>query len=149
MFEQDEAVSSFEISIDLPAPPQRAWQFVVEHGAEVEPLTFEPQGEQGIGTLNHVRRRILGVPIRAVSRTTAWEPPRRCAFESTKPTWPVTAHIVELFEPSAAGTHHVISYQVRPSGVVGHLVAPVFAAFMKRNRRQYQRRLRDALHRTT
>ncbi len=76
--------------------------------------TLEPRGEQCVGTLNDLSGRIAGIPIRAVSRTVEWDPPSRCAFESVKPSWPISARIVETFEPSGTGTRHTIHYEVTP-----------------------------------
>ena len=139
-------MASFETTTDLPASPATSWAFVVDHGREIEPLTFEPEGVQGVGTRNRLSGRILGVPIRGVSRTVAWEPPTRCVFESVEPAWPVRTRITETFDASESGTLHVIRYDVTPVGVVGRLAAPLFCALMKRSRKRYQRRLRAALH---
>jgi len=138
-------VASFESTITLPASPERSWEFVVEHGREIEPLTFQPEGIQRVGALNHLSGRILGVPIRGVSRTVAWDPPFRCEFESVTPTWPVRTRIVETFEPTGSGTRHAIRYDVLPSGLLGRLAAPVVCRLMKRSREVYQRRLQAAL----
>lgn len=132
-------------SIDLPASPADAWAFVVERGDEIEPLRFEPEGEQGVGVLNHLRSRSRWLPLRAVSRTTEWDPPHRCSIVSAQPTWPVTAHIIETFKAHEGGTTHTISYEVTPRGPVGRVVAPVLSRLMRRNRRQYQARLQAAL----
>lgn len=142
-------MSSFETTIALPATPEVAWAFVVERGEEVEPLRFEPQGAQAVGTLNQLSGRVFGViPVRGVSRTTVWDPPTRCAFDSIKPSWPVRAHITETFTPANDCTQHTIHYDLTPSGWVGQLVAPLFCRLMKRSRRLYQERLRDALARS-
>ena len=139
-------MSSFETLIELPATPEVAWAFVVERGEEVEPLRFEPQGAQAVDTLNHLSGREFGViPIRGVSRTTVWDPPRTCAFESIKPSWPVRARITETLTPANGCTHHSIHYEITPRGWIGRLAAPLFCRVMKRSRRLYQERLRDAL----
>ena len=138
-------VASFECVVDLPAPPEVAWAFVVERGAEIEPLRFEPEGPQGVGTLNRLSGRVLGVPIKGLSRTVVWQPPDRCAFESIRPGWPVRTRIDEQFESQQGGTRHSIRYDVAPSGFVGRLAAPLVCALMRRSRRQYQERLRTAL----
>lgn len=138
-------VTSFVCILELPAPPESAWAFVVAHGESIEPLRFEPQGAQGVGTLNRLSGRIGGVPIRGLSRTTAWDPPNRCVFESVKPSWPVRTRITETFDPSTAGTRHSILYEIVPRGIVGKLAAPVFSKLMERSRKLYQQRLRDAL----
>jgi hypothetical protein len=138
-------VVSFVSTIDLPASPESSWAFVVDHGGELEPLDFEPRGEQCVGTLNDLSGRIAGIPIRAVSRTVEWDPPSRCAFESVKPSWPISARIVETFEPSGTGTRHTIHYEVTPGGLLGRLPALLVCRLMRRSRRQYQERLRDAL----
>ena len=90
--------------------------------------------------------RLLGRNLVTVSRTTQWAPPSRCAFESVTPARPVVARITEEFEPDdLGGTRHTITYEVVPTGLIGHLVAPILAAAMIRSRRRYQRRLRAAL----
>jgi hypothetical protein len=139
-------VKSFETVVELPAPPEVSWAFVVDHGSEIEPLSFEPQGTQGVGTLNKLRGRLFGViPLRAVSRTIGWDPPSSCRFESVTPSWPVRTHIDERFEASSAGTRHVIRYEVEGRGIIGWLVAPLVAKAMERSRHAYQARLRSAL----
>lgn len=126
--------------------PAVSWQFVVERGHEVEPLRFEPQGEQGVGTRNHLGPPVIGRWFTAVSRTVEWSPPSRCVFESVRPARPVRARITEEFHARpGGGTTHTITYEVVPTMVVGRLVAPVLAAVMIRNRRGYQRRLAQAL----
>ncbi|MDQ1402136.1 MAG: Polyketide cyclase / dehydrase and lipid transport [Actinomycetota bacterium] len=138
-------MSRFRSTIQLPVPPEEAWAFVVEHGSEIEPLKFEPQGPQAVGTLNHLSGRVLGLPIKGISRTVVWNPPAQCVFESVKPSWPIRTVITEDFVSTAIGTEHLIRYEVTPRGVVGRVVAPVVCALMKRSRRHYQARLRAAL----
>ena len=136
---------SFVSTVDLPASPEASWAFVVEHGGELEPLIFEPRGEQRVGTLNDLPGRINGIPIGAVSKTVEWDPPRRCAFESVKPSWPIRTRIVETFGSLVTGTRHTIHYEVTPRGLLGHLPAQLVCRLMRRSRRNYQELLRDAL----
>jgi hypothetical protein len=138
-------MASFVSTIDLPASPESSWAFVVERGGEIEPLNFEPRGEQRVGTLNDLSGRIAGIPMRAVSRTVAWEPPRRCAFESVRPSWPISTMVTETFEASDSGAQHTIRYEVTPCGLLGRLPALLVCRLMRRSRRQFQERLRDAL----
>ena len=136
-------------TIDLPASPESSWKFVVDRGDEIEPLKFESRGEQRAGTLNDLSGRMAGIPIRVVSRTVEWDPPRRCVFESVKPSWPISTRIIETFEPSRTDTRHTIHYEVTPSGLLGRLPALLVCRLMRRSRRQYQERLRDALFKDT
>ena len=137
---------SFEIIATLPASPSASWAFVVDHGPDIEPLTFTPRGTQGPGVLNDLAGRMFGIiPIRGVSRTLVWKPPLRCVFESVKPAWPVRTLITESFEPEGVGTRHCIHYDVAPVGLVGCVAAPLVSKMMKRSRAQYQMRLRAAL----
>jgi hypothetical protein len=145
---QTPAVASFVITIDLPASPEASWAFVVDRGDEIEPLSFAPRGEQRVGALNDLSGRIVGTPIRAVSRTVEWDPPNACVFESVKPSWPIGTRITETFETSDAGTLHTIRYEVTPNGPLGALPALLVARLMRRSRMHYQRRLRDALARS-
>ena len=138
-------MGSFVSVVELPASPATCWAFVVEHGAEIEPLSFEPEGAQGVGTMNRLSGRVLGVPISGVSRTLVWNPPERCVFESVKPSWPIRTLITEDFEPSATGTRHSIHYEVTPRGMVGLLAAPLVCSLMQRSRRRYQERLKAAI----
>jgi hypothetical protein len=139
-------MTSFESTMQLSATPAAAWAFVVERGREIEPLRFDPQGAQAVGTLNHLSGRVLGVlPLRGVSRTLVWDPPTTCVFESIKPSWPVRARITETFTPVGTGTRHCIRYEVTPRGLIGQLAAPIFCRLMRRSRRRYQARLRAAL----
>ena len=138
---------SFRSEIVLRASPDVAWQFIEERGREIERFSFEPQGEQAPGVINHIVMRFLGLPVRAQSRTVTWDPPAVCAFESVKPAWPVTTKITESFRPIDVGTQHVIEYDVAGRGLVGRVVAPMFCRMMRRDRRRYQERLRGALAR--
>jgi hypothetical protein len=140
-------MANFEIVVQLAASPEASWAFVVDHGEDIEPLTFRPRGVQGPGVLNDLTGRLLGIiPIRGVSRMLAWEPPVRCVFESVKPAWPVRTLITETFEPEDGGTRHCIRYEVAPIGAIGRAAAPLVAKLMKRSRTQYQIRLQAALN---
>jgi hypothetical protein len=138
-------VAQFLSTVVLPVRPDHAWRFVEERGSEVEPAEFEPRARQAVGVLNDLSFRVLGLRLRAVSRTVAWDPPVVCRFESVKPSWPVTSFITEEFRPRGAQTEHVIEYRVEGRGVVGACAAPILCRVMKRNRNQYQQRLRAAL----
>lgn len=112
-------MAGFEIVAELPASPAASWAFVVDHGEDIEPLTFTPRNPQAPGVLNDLTGRVFGIiPIRGVSRTLVWEPPARCVFESVKPAWPVRTLITESFEPVARGTRHRIYYDIVPVGPV-------------------------------
>lgn len=139
-------MASFVSAVELPANPETAWSFVVNHGETIEPLRFEPKGEQGVGTLNQLSGRLGGIiPIKGTSRTVEWTPPSRCVFESVKPAWPVQTRITETFELHDGGTRHSIRYEVSPVGLVGKMAAPVVCRLMERSRRTFQQRLRAAL----
>jgi hypothetical protein len=139
-------VSFFESTVELPTTPEVSWAFVVEHGREIEPLSFEPQGVQAVGTLNRLSGKVLGViRISGVSRTVVWDPPTRCVFASVKPSWPIRTLITEDFAPTGTGTRHSIRYEITPRGPIGHLAAPIVCRLMKRSRKLYQERLRAAL----
>ena len=114
----------------------------VRHGEVIE---FEPRAPQSVGVLNDIRVRVFGFSFRAVSSTVTWDPPSTCAFESVRPSWPVTTRITEQFRRLDGRTEHVIDYEVIARGAVGSVVAPVFCRLMQRNRHQYQERLRIAL----
>lgn len=137
--------SSFRLISMLPVTSEIAWRFVVEHGHEIEVISFEAQSTQGVGTLNRLTFRFLGMSLHAVSRTVTWDPPSKCVFESVKPSWPVTMRITEEFSARHATTEHTINYEITSKGVIGSIVAPILCRLMKRNRRQYQERLRLAL----
>ena len=108
-------MASFVSTIDLPASPEASWAFVVDRGGEIEPLSFEPRGAQGVNMLNDLSGRIAGIPIRAVSRTVVWDPPERCVFESVKPTWPISTRITETFALSGRrhSAHHPLRGETR------------------------------------
>jgi hypothetical protein len=127
--------------------PEVAWRFVVEHGGEIEVLTFEPRAPQAPGVLNDISGRMMGMRFRAVSRTVVWDPPSRCVFESVKPSWPVTTRITEEFRSRGGSTEHIIDYEIHGRATIGSVVAPILCRMMKRNRRKYQERLRHALER--
>ena len=131
------SVASFRSVVVLPVRPEVAWRFVVEHGGEIEVLNFEARAPQAPGVLNDISARIMGMRFRAVSRTVVWDPPSSCAFESVKPSWPVTARITEEFRSRGASTEHIVDYEVGRRALIGSVVAPILCRMMKRNRRKY------------
>ena len=99
-----------------------------------------------MGTLNHVAFTVLGKRLVAISRTTIWDPPFRCAFESVTPTRPVRVLVNEEFHANdLGGTRHEITYEVTANHRIANPIASIVAAAMIRNRRQYQDRLCAAL----
>ena len=109
-------------------------------------VRYEPEGgTMGLGIRNLIHLRIMGVPIRMASMTTAWEPGQRMEFRSIRPSRPVVAEATHRFEPSNDGTIYTWSMGFIPTGLGGRPIAALAAGVFQRNAREQQRRVKIVL----
>lgn len=83
-------VIRFKETVDLATTSERAFWFTVtpDKPADIDPAVdyWQPQElPPGIGTDNHFNMRILGVPVRMVSRFVEFDPPHRFAIVGVRP----------------------------------------------------------------
>lgn len=141
-------VATFEQSIILPVPPERAFDLIgdPQNGPRIDPMIRSYQPEGGVmreGGRNNICGRMFGLPYRAVSETTVWEPPRRMVLDTVKPARPVHMTLTQLFEPHPEGTR--LTYRMEMSGTMpgGAVVARAVRWFVARNFRQAVPRVLD------
>ena len=126
-----------EATVVLPAPPDRAWTFVLRWEEQprwirdaVWVRVLSPERE-GVGARIEVRNRVLHVPLFSEQlEVTAWDPPRRLemthrGFVRGVGTW--------WFEPDAAGTRFTWTEELSlPIPILGELALWVYRPFMRR-----------------
>lgn len=134
----------FEDSVVLPVQPERAFAIIgdPENGPRIDPMItpYEPEG--GVmrkGGRNHIRGRAFGLPIRVISVTREWDPPRRMVLENVKPARPVRMTLTQTFEPHPDGT--LLTYHADIAGFAP--AAAAFRWFVARNFRRAKPRLLD------
>jgi hypothetical protein len=103
----------------------------------------------GLGVQNQMRLRVLGMPIKLTSVTTAWEPGERMEFRSVKPSRPAVGLAAHRFESCAEGTSYTWSMEFTPTGFGGRLMAALGAVMLERNARAQQERVRVVLEAAT
>ena len=124
----------FEGSVVLPVPPEQAFAIVgdPDNGPKIDPMIrrYEPEGgAMREGGHNNIRGRAFGFPIRMVSITREWDPPRRMVLESVKPARPVRMTLTQTFEPHPEGT--LLTYRADIDGFGPAAIA--FRWFISRN----------------
>jgi carbon monoxide dehydrogenase subunit G len=129
----------FEGSVVLHATPDRAFAIIgdPENGPKIDPMITRYEPEGGVmheGGRNHIRMRAFGIPIRVVSITREWQPPRLMVLENVKPTRPVRMTLTQTFEPHPEGT--LLTYRAEINGF-----APAAALFRWLVARNFQRAL--------
>lgn len=132
----------FEESFVLPVTPDRAFAIIGDpmNGPKIDPMIvrYEPEGgAMREGGRNHIRGRAFGLPIRIVSVTREWDPPRRMVLENVKPAHPVRMTLTQTFEPHPDGT--LLTYHAEISGFAP--AAAVFRWFIARNFRRAKPRV--------
>ena len=63
-------------------------------------------GAMALGTRNHIRFKMWGLPLTATSLVTEWEPGSRKMLENVKPSRPTRAIATHSFEPADSGCRH-------------------------------------------
>ncbi len=107
---------------------------------------YEPEG--GVmrqGGRNNIRGRMFGIPIRIVSVTREWDPPRRMVLENIKPSRPVRMTLTQTFEPHPDGT--LLTYRAEIGGFAP--AAAAFRWFVARNFRRARLRVLDVVREQT
>ncbi len=130
--------TAFSVATRIRATPERVFWFLADPSTAsvIDPAvrSYEPEGgTMGLGVRNHIRMKMLGVPVKLMSETIEWEPGRRMGFRSIKPRRPVIGVATHLFEPCPEGTLYTWSMDFVPTGVGGRLVAGFSAALLGRN----------------
>ncbi len=140
----------FSVSTLIHASPEQAFWFLADPltASIIDPavVSYEPEGgTMGLGVTNHIRMRMLGVPLKLTSETIEWEPGRSMGFRSLKPARPAVAVARHLFEQGADGAVYTWSMEFLPTGFGGRIVAGAGAALLERNARAQQQRVRRVL----
>ena len=138
----------FEESLVLPVRPDRAFAIIgdPENGPRIDPMISHYEPEGGVmreGGRNHIRGRAFGIPIRVVSVTREWDPPRRMVLENIKPAHPVRLRLTQTFEPHPHGT--LLTYHADIDGFGP--AARIFRWFIARNFRRAKPRVLDLFRR--
>ena len=142
--------SGFATTTHIRVPPAAVFRFLADPltASVIDPAVvhYEPEGgTMGLGVHNHILLRIMGIPMKLTSETTAWKPGQWMEFRSIRPTWPVIAVATHRFQPSPGGTTYTWSMEFVPTGLGGRLVAALSAAMFERNARAQQQRVRVVL----
>lgn len=138
---------------ELAVPVAAAWALLSDTPRMValDPLlvAYEPErGTLEVGTLNRVTARVGPFRTRLTTRTEALEPGRRAVFVSVRPRFPVRVRAEDTLEPTGAGCRYTVAMTVTPTlPVIGHLLAPLIARRIARQRQQLIGRLREELTR--
>lgn len=130
--------TAFSVATRIRATPERVFWFLADPSTAsvIDPAvrSYEPEGgTMGLGVRNHIRMKMLGVPVKLMSETIEWKPGSRMGFRSIKPRRPVICVATHLFEPCPEGTLYTLSMDFVPTGVGGRLVAGLSAALLGRN----------------
>ena len=142
------AARSFSESIDLEVPCRYAFDFLADPttATVIDPAVREyrpdsvPMGE---GTKTVVRFAIWGLPVRAVSVVTHWEPGVRMVMESVRPSRPVRVVATHRFEPAGDDRcTYVWAIDFVPVGPFGSIAARILARFMCSNAKAQEARLK-------
>lgn len=142
--------TSFSITTRIRVTPIQVFSFLADPmtASVIDPaiVSYEPEGgTMGLGVENHIRMKVLGIPVKLTSETIEWEPGRRMGFRSIKPGRPVVGVARHVFEPCPEGTLYKWSMEFVPTGVGGRLAAGLSAALFERNAVAQGERMRDAI----
>lgn len=142
--------TAFSVTTRIRVPPDRVFWFLADPSTAsvIDPavVSYEPEGgTMGLGVRNHIRMRMLGIPVTLTSETIEWDPGRRMGFRSINPRRPVIAVATHVFEPCPEGTVYTWSMDFLPTGVGGRLTAAVSAALLGRNAIAQGERVRRVL----
>ena len=141
---------AFSVTTLIRATPDQVFWFLGDPStaAVIDPavVSYEPEGgTMGVGIRNHIRLKMLGIPLSIVSETTEWEPGERMAFRSIEPGRPAIGLATHRFEACPDGTSYTWSMEFVPVGVGGRIAAAVSAAMFRRNAVAQQERVRRVL----
>lgn len=131
-------VIAFSEVVDLATTADRAFWFTVtpDKPADFDPAVdyWQPQElPPRVGTENRFNMRILGLPVRMVSRFTEFDAPRRFVIEGVRPRvgrWTRMTNEVDVLE--SGGARFVSSVEVRYPAW-GRPIAAVMSAILRRS----------------
>lgn len=142
--------TAFSVTTQIQAMPERVFWFVADPSTAsvIDPavVSYEPEGgTMGFGVKNHIRMKVLGIPVNLTSETIEWEPGSRMGFRSITPGRPVIGVAKHLFEPCPAGTLYTWSMDFLPTGIGGRVAAALSAALLGGNAIAQGERVRRVL----
>jgi carbon monoxide dehydrogenase subunit G len=142
--------TNFAVTTLIRVTPDQVFWFLSDPStaAVIDPavVSYEPEGgTMGVGIRNHIRLRMVGIPLSIVSETTEWEPGDRMSFRSIEPGRPVIGLATHRFEACSDGTRYTWSMDFVPTGVGGRLAAVLGARILERNAVAQQDRVRRVL----
>ena len=142
--------TAFSVTMRIHASPAQVFWFLADPltASIIDPAvaSYEPEGgTMGLGVMNHIRVRMLGIPLRLTSETIEWEPGSRMGFRSIRPGHPAIGVARHVFEPSPEGTVSTWSMEFLPTGIGGRYAAATGAALFERNAIAQQDRVRRVL----
>jgi hypothetical protein len=142
---------SFSEHVDLAAPVDEVFWFVCssENAAKIDPsfVYWRPrEWPPALGTHNDLKMKgPLGLPVKAVSRFSVWDPPHAMTLENVKPAWPIGVTAIHRFdERRGGGTSYTYTIELRPRRG-GVLPARVMRSSMRRAVQKGARRLEELL----
>ena len=142
--------TAFSTTTLIRATPNQVFWFLADPTTApvIDPavVSYEPEGGvMGLGIRNHIRVRMLGVPLSLVSETTEWEPGDRMTFRSIEPRRPTIGVATHRFVACADGTRYTWSMDFVPTGAGGRVVAVASVWIFGRNAVAQQERVRRVL----
>jgi carbon monoxide dehydrogenase subunit G len=146
-------VARFRVVTHIDAPPERAWDLIVdwEGSAEwmVDATTVEVlTDERGLGARVRAVTRIAGVPLTDVMTVTTWEPPR--LLEVRHEGWPIKGPAWFSLTPDAGGTRFEWAEDIDPPlGPLGELGGRLLRAPIERVLRKSLAKLQRLAETTT
>jgi hypothetical protein len=132
------APPGFAATCELAVPAPYAFEFLADPTTAtiIDPAIREYRPDalpMGLGTRNRIRMRVWGVPVRAESEVTAWEPGALMVMSSVRPTRPFAVVATHRFEPVADDRCRYTWAVSAVSGALGRPAARAFVRFMRTN----------------
>ena len=146
--------TAFSVTTRIRATPERVFWFLADPSTApvIDPavMSYEPEGgTMGLGVRNHIRMKMLGIPVKLTSETIEWEPGSRMGFRSMKPGRPVIGVATHVFEPCPEGTLYTWSMDFVPTSVGGRVTAALSTVLLRRNAIAQAERVRRVLEAAT
>jgi hypothetical protein len=123
---------------ELSTTPRRAFWFTItpDKPADIDPAVdyWQPQElPPRVGTENHFKMNVLGLPVKMISRFTEFDDSRRFVIEGVRPRvgrW--TRMTNEVDELASGGTRYTVCVEVRYP-IWGAPIAATMAAILRRS----------------